>query len=331
MSWSDGEIDDDLALVHAARAGDIKLVRKLLSMGADVSYRNDDEEEDDVPATALMAAASTAKVKCMKLLLEAGAPVNDCDSNHETALMTAVSRGKTKGIKLLLEAGADVNAFNWRGITVLSYAVESKRPDIIRLLVESGANVNGPDRCLPPLIDAANIDLAGCVDMLLSLGANARIVGHDGFTALHNTCSVDVAKNLLKHGANVDAVDNFGFTPLLRAANFDYRSIAETLLAHGANPSIKDKSGRYAWWKDNETGRIIKRAHRAKIARQRFKGIVRFLIVVRRYREDFYRHKYVTLGARSFHKKRKILGCKQVHSTKQNALVSPDLSCVSHS
>lgn len=53
-------------------------------------------------------------------------------------------------------------------------------------------------------------------------------------------------KALLAARAEVNAVDKFGYTPLLYAATIDFGSseTLETLLAGGADPKVKDAHGR---------------------------------------------------------------------------------------
>ena len=61
--------------------------------------------------------------------------------------------------------------------------------------------------------------------MLLNAGANVNAINHKGSTPLHFYCYGDTdngelhtvhgAKELIQAGATVDAVDNSGMTPLL--------------------------------------------------------------------------------------------------------------------
>jgi ankyrin repeat protein len=48
----------------------------------------------------------------------------------------------------------------------------------------------------------------------------------------------------LANGVDVDVKNDFGFTPLLKAAQFGRREVAELLIAKGADVSVKDKFGR---------------------------------------------------------------------------------------
>ena len=62
--------------------------------------------ERDVETALLLAGSS----HCVKLLLDAGADVNEPAVNGRTALMHAARDGNVNSVKLLIEAGADVNA-----------------------------------------------------------------------------------------------------------------------------------------------------------------------------------------------------------------------------
>ncbi|MDP6736975.1 MAG: ankyrin repeat domain-containing protein, partial [Nitrospinaceae bacterium] len=48
----------------------------------------------------------------------------------------------------------------------------------------------------------------------------------------------------LANGVDVNVKNDFGFTPLLKAAQFGRREVAELLIAKGADVSVKDKFGR---------------------------------------------------------------------------------------
>ena len=60
--------------------------------------------------TPLMAAVVLNDVKCVNILLKAGADVNKVDFYSDTALMWAPRTGHTKCLEILIKSGADVNA-----------------------------------------------------------------------------------------------------------------------------------------------------------------------------------------------------------------------------
>jgi len=64
----------------------------------------------------------------------------------------------------------------------------------------------------------------------------------------------DVARALLAGGADVNAVDRFGYTPLLYAATIDFgdADTVTALLGAGADANVKNKEGKTAWAKAGE-------------------------------------------------------------------------------
>ena len=96
---------------HAARAGDIEMLKAAITAGADVNAR------DGHGWTALMYAVDNGYVLLVSQLLEAQADVNARASEGVTALFMAVADGRTEIIELLMKAGADVSIRGLRGTT----------------------------------------------------------------------------------------------------------------------------------------------------------------------------------------------------------------------
>jgi len=107
------------ALMRAAFAGDLTLVKLLVSRGADPHIASKDRE------TPLMAAAGTGfingyskgrsaaeRLEVVKLLVELGEDVNAADSYGITPLMVAANMGELPIIQYLIEKGADLGAYD---------------------------------------------------------------------------------------------------------------------------------------------------------------------------------------------------------------------------
>ena len=58
-------------------------------------------------------------IRCLEMLIEAGARVNDSAKNGETALHLCASEGNADAVNVLVKAGADVNMPNKDGIYYL--------------------------------------------------------------------------------------------------------------------------------------------------------------------------------------------------------------------
>jgi ankyrin repeat protein len=99
------------------------------------------------------------------------------------------------------------------------------------------------------IVDAARGRDAAAVRKLLAKGADPNTKRADGATALHWAAhwdDVELVRDLLAGGANVDATTEYGLTPLaLSAENGTNASgdIVELLLQKGANPNLLRASG----------------------------------------------------------------------------------------
>jgi hypothetical protein len=117
-------------------------------------------------------------VDAVKLMLEAGMPVEAQDALHE-----AVEVGQTKVVKVLIEAGADVNKPGAYGQSLVMNAVN--HPEIVKLLIDAHADVNIPnDYKLAPLAVAAEQGQLETVKMLIAAGANVKHRDPSGGSAL---------------------------------------------------------------------------------------------------------------------------------------------------
>jgi ankyrin repeat protein len=208
--------------------GNAEAVEHLLEQGADANAR----DADDRPAL-LNAIDNWDKEEIVRLLLDHGAAVN-----VGIPLMAAVQgyRPRTDPhavVRLLIERGADVNAAEEDGRTALYVAAQTPDTEILRLLLEAGADVNA--WCWygrTALMEAAHSGRYANVALLLAHGAdvNAKAFAPPGAeycggtTALIQSEPLDVARLLLEHGADVDIVDDAGYTALMWEAGAHYGS-----------------------------------------------------------------------------------------------------------
>jgi Ankyrin repeats (3 copies) len=87
------------------------------------------------------------------------------------------------------------------------------------------------------------------VDALLAAGADVNAADNFGNTPLTSTMNYDprataIMRRLLDAGAIVDAPDSRGMTALMWAASRGKKEAVTILLEHGANPTLRDDSGR---------------------------------------------------------------------------------------
>jgi len=235
------------ALMFAAR-GDKDSAVTLLNAGADPNLKI-----PDWGGTALSIAATMGQAQIVEALLNKGADINYRDTNSFTALHSAMRDSeygedqaqRTRAVetaKVLLAHGADVNArlhqekptvralneLQFEGATPLLLAAEVNNLEAIKVLVAAGADPNIPTAY-------------GTTALMLAAGAGtdvqrARSIEERGM-------AVETARYLLDHGADVNAVGEFGWTPLHNAAYQGLTDVIELLVDRGAKTETKDKLG----------------------------------------------------------------------------------------
>ena len=202
-----------LAAMALERANE-ELAMFLLEKGADLSAVTDSGE------SLLHLAARGGSAPMVRYLIGHGADVMARDSSGDTPLHRTTYKDRDQAAALLIAAGSDVKAANSSEITPLSWASCYNSPKVIRLLIKAGANPNaiGSYDGSLPLCCACQYSAADTVPesvrVLLELGADVNAVGDGGRSAIHW------------------AAGWFGGEPLVRF-----------LLEHGADPSIRDRSG----------------------------------------------------------------------------------------
>src|SRR5207248_8690006 len=93
--------------------------------------------------TALMFAARVGDLASAKLLVAAGANVNDADAWGVSATTLAAHSGFTELVEFLLDKGADPNAAP-AGFTALHEAIMRRDEKIVTALLAHGADANAP-------------------------------------------------------------------------------------------------------------------------------------------------------------------------------------------
>jgi ankyrin repeat protein len=104
-----------------------------------------------------------------------------------TPMLFLASTDRIDSVRALLDAGAKVDETDSDGITVLGWAAIANRTDVARLLIQRGADVNHIDgKGMTPLLYAASIDFgdSAMLDLLLKSGAHAGARTKEGLTAL---------------------------------------------------------------------------------------------------------------------------------------------------
>ncbi|XP_044745274.1 putative ankyrin repeat protein RF_0381 [Coccinella septempunctata] len=153
----------------------------------------------------------------MCLLLEHGAnPLHECGDNQ--TIMQKVFRNKdSKLIIKFLEYVEDVNIFLGE-FTVLIIAVRRHLTDVVEYTIGRNAEIN--KKCSlsqsTALHEAVQYDTVAITRILLENGADLEARDRTGQTPLHWALgnSLDQVKILVENGADINSTDIFGRTPL---------------------------------------------------------------------------------------------------------------------
>ena len=218
------------SLMHSAAAGTIAIMQTLIDAGADVNAANARK------ATALHWAMPDAEK--VKLLLLKGAQVDAKTVEGRTPLYIAAGLPEgASALRLLLEVGAKVDEPTLIGTTAL-FPAATTSAEITKLLLDHGANPNLRAKTdATPVLSTKGADV---IALLIAAGADVRARSKLGETALMETAiRGDIAgtRLLLDKGADVNAADHRGYTPLLLAAQYDgdAAALVRLLLERGAD------------------------------------------------------------------------------------------------
>jgi ankyrin repeat protein len=252
-------------LLYAAREGNLAVAQALLDAGADSALT----EANGI--TPLLMALQNNQLEVADLLLDYGAKVNvqdfwgrsplyaavdyrnlDLNSSDEDSPVTNhVDRGAVYPVILrLLEAGADVN------VRTLEWPPEKKW--LYALNDVTWVDMTG----MTPFIRAAASGDVQVMELLLEYGADPHITTFEGTTALmaaagvnwtvaqtyteSDVSSLAAASLCISLGADVNATNSMGLTPLLGASNRGFNDMIRLLAEHDARLDVKDAVGRSA-------------------------------------------------------------------------------------
>lgn len=234
-------------LMFAAREGDVESARLLVAAGADVNAIGSDGKD------ALGLAIFNGNYDLGSFLVDSKSKVNQADTQGFTPLFWAVDRRNMETapnfpwivtadpfplITQLLDAGADPNA------------LVNNTP---RARMRAGSPRIVFATALMRAAFAGDLEL---VRLLLAKGADPTIVSKDGETMIEAAAALgfvqgyqqgkpaterlEVIKLLVDLGADVNAADDYGITPLMAAANMGEVSIIQYLVDRGADLGAYD-------------------------------------------------------------------------------------------
>ena len=241
-------LDAETNVSHASSAGhtplhiavaksNINLVTLLLNHNADVNSLNSDQqtplhvavdkgEEAIIHNLLLKKADPSLKDLIGNTSLHLALHIKDTMSgfikaggsviiDHWSSVPASYQPCNIETVQAIIEHGADVNAVNNRGQTALWFACCDGRMELVKVLLDKKADPNIADKNEESCLHAA----------------------------IHGICSSETVQGLIDHGANVNAVNKDGASPLFLACSAAQTDSVKLLLKAKADPNIACADG----------------------------------------------------------------------------------------
>lgn len=176
---------------------------------------------------------------------EAQEPIPDWEAAHAAAESGDLSKIRF----LILDRGLHVDAEDNHAMTLLQVASRHGHLEIVRFLIDNGATVNAVEIDSRSALHFATIrGHLSIVRFLLENKADVNLRKRLGLTPLHvvtqHSKQTDLVRVLLDHGADIEAPDDRGDTPLDWAITFGSGVMVQELLRQGAILRGRDADGK---------------------------------------------------------------------------------------
>jgi ankyrin repeat protein len=215
---------------------DMDIIAYLLSVGTKLN-------PDKAPyGTVLLKAVEDYNLITIRYLLEQGANVNIATSWGQTPLMEAAENSFVEGVQLLLDADAELEARDENGRTAIFHAAAPEGFTPYQMMQEYKQE---SWRELHSKITKKTMhdELEGVMDSL-------EAAGYFNFQSTYGyveSDSVEAIQLLVQAGADINARDNNGMTPLILATSCGRPSRVKALLNLGADKTLQDNDGQTAF------------------------------------------------------------------------------------
>jgi RNA polymerase sigma factor (sigma-70 family) len=223
-----------IEILRAARSGDAAKVKQLLEQDARLIAAR-----DPLGNTALILAVNSGHDEIAELLLAAGVRPD---------IYEAASIGRTELVtQLLSDDPSLLDSYSPEGFTALALAAHFGHIETLQFLISRGGNIDAVSKHpmnVTPLhaalfsrrVEAAKVLIAAGADVRLRRGGSGW--PRAGWTALHYCAAygfVELVEPLIDRGADINAPDDEGKTPLRAAIESAQQEVVDLLVNRGAH------------------------------------------------------------------------------------------------
>ncbi len=172
----------------------------------------------------------------VKQMIAQGADLDHITEYEESALRVASNNGRFDVVRLLLDAGAAEYQLEWTD--VMHQVAFGTTANLKQKIAETGNLETVDFWSRTPFLLAAQLGDIQKASLLLELGANKSAVGRCGACAMQHAIKnnqVAMLQFLLDTGFDIEAQDDFQYTPLISAASLGQLDCVRFLVEHGAD------------------------------------------------------------------------------------------------
>jgi ankyrin repeat protein len=230
----DDKWQGDTPLMSAAFEGNIDLVNLLFELGADVNTNK--KKYDNVLYEMCLYFENGCYPEHYEIvneLIKHKVEINLKDEQGHTPLMLNVMNGGLF-IRELIKAGANVNVIDNNGNSILYYSIENNSKEDVIDLINAGVKID--ERAFVHALNNRNQEI---IEILEKRRKKQNKINKKLLVAFMKK-EMDIVKEYLKEGANIDTKDKDGWTPLMYTVLYENLELVKELIELGADVNERD-------------------------------------------------------------------------------------------